>query len=108
MLVDIASFFEFVPEWADNHKAPESEQFTVRCEFLTVAETNKLMLENLEERRKKNFLAYCKEVKNLTVNLDGKQVKVTPEKIIELPGLDGLFVEITQEYASRSAVDKKK
>lgn len=99
----------YIPEWNGNRDLPKDEQIKVVFEYLTAIDKESFTSEtgNYASLAKKVWLAKVKEIENLEVEVDGKEVKATPENLLNLPDTWDLYVEVATHIFNASSLNKE-
>ena len=115
MKITLAKDAEYIPEWNGNREDPEPVVFHLR--YLTTAERQQCMeKEYLPDKdggirvavkpdQERMFKLAVKKIEHLEVN--GREL-VTAKEVLETPGLDSLFLEVSLHVLTMNAEQDSK
>jgi hypothetical protein len=111
MVIDVRNEAVFIPEWHGNRELPESEQIQVVHRFLTPGEKQKYYytepIELSGEKPKTHYVqnlpghvrAVVIKIEGLTLNIDGKEKKVTTgNDLYSVAGVPYVLVAEIERY----------
>lgn len=111
MVIDVRKEAVFAPEWNDNRKQPESEQIRVVHRFLSPGEKQKFYytepIELSGDKPKSRYIqdlpghvkAVVIKIENLTLNIDGKEKKITTgNDLYNVAGVPYMLVAEIERY----------
>lgn len=101
----------YIPEWNGNRDLPKDEQIKVVFEYLTAIDKEELTSDekgmNYATLAKNVWLSKVKEIENLEVDVDGKEIKATPENLLNLPDTWDLFIEAATHIFNSSSLNRE-
>lgn len=112
MEVTLKEGFDYIPLWNGNRELPKEKQIVVHMRFQTGAELSDCTYATIDDEgkvvtvvdREKDWSTKCVSVENLKIN--GKDAQ--PLDIINVGGLNDLYLELKGKYREETAIDKKK
>lgn len=104
MKIDLQTEWEYIPHWKDNRKKKKEDQVVVVFRQLSGKDLTEIMDDDGKIDKYKDWMASCKEVRNLEVN----KISITPEGLFNQPGLLDLFIECKTALRDGLKLDKKK
>ena len=107
MKVYLKSGFTYIPEWQGNREEKPEDQIKIHFKFLSANDLTETLADGKADVAKE-WLFICDKIENLTVDIDGAEIVVTPDGLYNIKSLYELYIECRLAFKAESNVSKKK